>query len=298
MPAASEEDDSTGAARAEDVHVSQAFRTPQFYLIWIVLCFNVTAGIGVIGVAKTMMTDIFGATLPGIVTPAFAATYVLMISVFNLGGRFFWAWISDYIGRRKTYLVFTGVGAVLYLSIPVAAYFVSVNPAVTWLIMFYAATMLILTMYGGGFAVIPAYVADLFGTLHIGGIYGGLLTAWSTAGVLGPFVLTFLREQTIQWSINGFWVIDGLADRVDPADFEKNFGAPVSSLQELIAAKTVTIGRLMEIAPPGTVDPTPNLYSATMVVMAMLLVIAFFANRLVRPVAAKHRAKNTHPEMI
>ena len=219
VPAAGWTPDGNGSATDEaaggerDVPVRQAVRTPQFYLLWLVLCFNVTAGIGVIGVAKTMMTDIFGATLPGLVTPAFAATYVLMISVFNLGGRFGWAWLSDYLGRGKVFLVFTGVGAVLYLSIPVSAYFVGVHPAVVWLLMFYAATMLIFTMYGGGFACMPAYAADTFGAGHIGAIHGRLLTAWSTAGVIGPFVLTFFREQTIKLSINGFWRMDGLATR-------------------------------------------------------------------------------------
>ena len=168
------------------VHVSQAPKTLQFYLLWIVLCFNVTAGIGIIGVAKTMMTEIFGGALPSIVTPAFAATYVLMISLFNLLGRFAWGFASDYLGRKNTYYCFTGLGALLYLSIPFAASAVGANPIVVWLVIFYAGTLLAFTMYGGGFAIIPAYIADMFGTLHVGGIHGKLLTAWSAAGVLGP----------------------------------------------------------------------------------------------------------------
>ena len=175
----------------EDVHVSEAHKTPQFYLLWIVLCFNVTAGIGVIGVVKTMMTDIFGSTLPHIVTPAFAAGYVTMISVFNMGGRFFWASISDYLGHKNTFYGFFALGALLYLSIPIAANAVSVNPLVAWLVMFYAATMIAFTMYGGGFATIPAYLSDVFGTLHVGAIHGRRLTAWSTTGVLGPFAITY-----------------------------------------------------------------------------------------------------------
>lgn len=273
-----------------DVHIDQALKTPQFYLLWIVLCFNVTAGIGVIGVAKTMMSEIFGTTLPWIVNSGFAATYVFMISVFNMCGRFFWASMSDYIGRKNTYYCFFILGIVLYLSIPYAAAQVSVNPAVTWLIMFYAATMIIFTMYGGGFATIPAYLADIFGTKYVGGIHGRLLTAWSTAGVLGPLAITQLRNMSVHGSIKE------LASKIDPAAFAAKFGAGVDQLDSLVAAKTVTIARLMEIAPSGTVDPTPSLYNTTMYAMAALLVIALVSNFLVKPVHAKHHmAATTKP---
>ena len=265
-----------------NVHIDQALKTPQFWLLWIVLCFNVTAGIGVIGVAKTMMTEIFGSTLPLIVNSAFAATYVFMISVFNMVGRFFWASTSDFIGRKNTYHIFFVLGIILYLSIPFAAQQVSVNPAVTWLVMFYAATMIIFTMYGGGFATIPAYLADIFGTKYVGGIHGRLLTAWSTAGVLGPLAITKLREASIGSSVKD------LASKVDPAAFQTKFGAGIDQLDTLVAAKTVTIARLMEIAPAGTVDPTPSLYNTTMYAMAGLLVIALISNMMVKPVHESH----------
>lgn len=275
----------------EDVHVSEAHKTPQFYLLWIVLCFNVTAGIAVISVAKTMMTDIFGSTLPHIATPAFAASYVLMISVFNMGGRLFWASISDYLGRKNTYYCFFALGALLYISIPVAASAVGVDPTVTWLVIFYAETMIAFTMYGGGFATMPAYLADVFGTLHVGAIHGRLLTAWSSAGLLGPFAITYLRDVSVKGSVHA------LASKVEPTAFEAYFGAPLSNLDELIAAKTITVSKLLEIAPPGTVDPTPNLYNITMLVMAGLLTLAFFANLAIRPVAERHHLKATHPEL-
>jgi MFS family permease len=272
-----------------DVHIDQAIKAPQFWKLWVVLCFNVTAGIGVIGVAKTMMVDIFGSTLPTVATATFAGTYVLMISVFNMCGRFFWASISDFIGRKNTYHWFFALGILLYLSIPYAASQVSADPSVTWLIMFYAATMIIFTMYGGGFATIPAYLADIFGTLHVGGIHGRLLTAWATAGVLGPFAITYLRNMSLN---------DAIADlvaKIDPAVFQAKFGSAVGQLNELVAAKTVTVNKLMELVPAGTIDPTPSLYNTTMYVMAALLVIAFFANLTVRPVDAKHHVENTHP---
>ncbi len=205
-----------------------------------------------------------------------------MIGVFNMVGRFFWASASDYLGRKTTYTIFFVLGIALYLSIPLAAYRVSVSPAVTWLVLFYAVTMLIFTMYGGGFATIPAYLADLFGTRYVGGIHGRLLTAWSTAGVLGPLAITSLAR-----------TIDPLGDRrpgrqVDPPAFREAFGAPLDQLDLLVTGKTVTIPRLMELVPPGTIDPSSTLYNSTMYLMAALLGIALVANLLIRPVDARH----------
>ena len=264
------------------VDIDQALKTRQFYQLWIVLCFNVTAGIGVLGVAKTMMTEIFGTTLPHIVDGAFAATYVVMISVFNMVGRFIWASTSDYIGRRNTYWIFFALGILLYCSIPYTAQQVSVNPVVVWLVYFYAATMIIFTMYGGGFATIPAYLADIFGTKYVGGIHGRLLTAWSTAGVLGPLAITSLRENAVTRAI------DDLVGKIDPAAFAEAFGAGIDQLPALVQAKTVTIASLMDIAPAGTVDPTTNLYNSTMYLMALLLAIALVSNAFMRPVHPKH----------
>jgi MFS family permease len=267
---------------ASDVHIDRALMTPQFWQLWVVLCFNVTAGIGVLSVARTMMTEIFGTTLPTIVDGAFAATYVVMISVFNMIGRFFWASVSDFIGRRTTYWIFFALGIALYLSIPYTARQVSVTPAVIWLVYFYAATMIIFTMYGGGFATIPAYLADIFGTRYVGGIHGRLLTAWSTAGVLGPLAITSLRESA------SMRAIENLSSIVDPQRFTDAFGAGLDQLDLLVENQTVTIANLMEIAPPGTVDPTSGLYNTTMVLMAAALAVALVCNALMRPVHEKH----------
>ncbi len=264
------------------VHIDQALKTPQFYFLWIVLCFNVTAGIGVIGVAKTMMIEIFGSTLPAIVTAGFAGTYVLMISVFNMLGRIFWASMSDFIGRKTTYFIFFSLGILLYLSIPFTAEAMMINPAITYLILFYAASMIIFTMYGGGFATIPAYLADIFGTKYVGGIHGRLLTAWSTAGVLGPLAITQLRQKSVEISINE------LAQKVSPEKFEEFFGESIEKLSVLVEQKTVTISKLMEIVPVGTADPSATLYNSTMYAMAGLLAIAFISNFLIGPVASKH----------
>lgn len=269
------------------VDIDVALKTSQFYLLWTVLCLNVTAGIGVIGVAKTMMREIFGSTLPAIVDGSFAATYVLMISVFNMLGRFFWASISDFIGRKNTFHCFFVLGTLLYLSIPFAASAVSASPATVWLVVFYAATMLIFTMYGGGFSTIPAYLADIFGTRFVGGIHGRLLTAWSTAGVLGPLVITSLRQHSADRAIQD------LSSKIDPGKFQQAFGASIEKLDQLVSAKTVSVAKLMEIAPEGTIDPTAGLYNTTMYTMAALLVVGFFANLAIQPVHRKHHLEDS-----
>lgn len=283
--APTEDSEQRSMVTTHNVDIDEALKTPQFYQLWIVLCMNVSAGIGVLGVASTMMSEIFGTTLPSIVDGAFAATYVSMISVFNMVGRFIWASSSDYIGRKNTYWIFFALGIVLYCSVPFAAQQVSVNPAVTWLILFYGATMIIFTMYGGGFATIPAYLADVFGSKYVGGIHGRLLTAWSTAGVLGPLAITSLRESAIARAI------EQLASQVNPVDFQTRFGAGLDQLDQLVAAQTVTIARLMEIAPNGTVDPTSSLYNSTMYLMAGMLAVGLVSNYLMKPVNEKHYLK-------
>ncbi len=269
-----------------EVHIDEALKTRQFYQLWIVLCFNVTAGIGVLSVARTMMTEIFGTTLPAIVDGAFAATYVVMISAFNMVGRFFWASISDFLGRKTTYWIFFALGIALYLSIPYSARQVSVSPSALWLVYFYAATMIIFTMYGGGFATIPAYLADIFGTRYVGGIHGRLLTAWSTAGVLGPLAITSLRENAISNAIQD------LVSTVDPQAFRSAFGAGLDQLDVLVEQRTVTIAKLMDIAPAGTVDPTSSVYNTTMYLMAVLLGVALLSNAYMRPVDDRHHMKS------
>jgi hypothetical protein len=201
-----------------------------------------------------------------------------MISLFNMLGRFFWAGASDYLGRKPTYAIFFGAGCLLYASIPWIAGQMQIAPGVTALVSFYAVTMLIFTMYGGGFATIPAYLADLFGTRNVGAIHGRLLTAWSTAGVLGPVAITALRHHA------ELDAIERLAQQVDADTFAARFGAPLDHLPKLVEAKTVTIIKLLELAPTGTPDPSSTLYNSTMYLMAALLAVGFFANAAVRPV--------------
>ena len=172
------------------VHIDQALKTPQFYLLWLVLCLNVTAGIGVLGQASVMIQEIF----KGTITATAAAGFVGLLSLFNMGGRFFWSSASDFIGRKNTYFIFFVVGIALYSSVPL----IGKSGNMGLFIVLYA---LILSMYGGGFSTIPAYLADIFGTRYVGGIHGRLLTAWATAGVLGPVLVNYIRESQIEQGV-------------------------------------------------------------------------------------------------
>ena len=174
----------------ENVHVDVALRTPQFWLLWWVLCLNVTAGIGVLGQASAMSQEMF----QGRITPGAAAGFVGLLSLFNMAGRFFWASTSDYIGRRNTYFVFFLLGIVLYAAVPSAAHIGSVA-------LFVLCYGIILSMYGGGFATIPAYLKDIFGVRYVGAIHGRLLTAWSAAGVFGPVLVNYIRQYQIDHGV-------------------------------------------------------------------------------------------------
>lgn len=181
------------------MHVNRVARTPQFWLLWGVLCLNVTAGIAVIAMASPMLQEVFGGRLLGldvhatltsaqkIEIVAAAAGLVGLISLFNSLGRIFWASASDYLGRKNTYVIFFVLGTILYALLP------------TWghlglAALFVASVCVILTMYGGGFATIPAYLADVFGTQMVGAIHGRLITSWSVAGIVGPALIAGLRE--------------------------------------------------------------------------------------------------------
>ena len=188
---------------SNQVHLANAHKTPQFWLLWLVLCLNVSAGIGIIGAASPMLQETFGGALIGQPELAFAdvkkdavlaaqaagvaAGFVGLISLFNIFGRIVWASSSDALGRKQTYFIFFVLGAVLYALATAAAEWKS-------LALFIGCFCIIASMYGGGFATIPAYLADMFGTQFVGAIHGRLLTAWSTAGIVGPVIVNYLHD--------------------------------------------------------------------------------------------------------
>jgi MFS family permease len=199
------------------VHLANAHRTPQFWLIWVVLCMNVSAGIGVIGAASPMLQDVFGGRLfndPSVPFEDFSdaqralaagvgTAFVGLFSLFNIVGRFFWASLSDRIGRQAVYYVFFVMGLLCYAALtPLSnAGMVSV---------FAALVCIIASMYGGAFATVPAYLADMFGTLFVGAIHGRLLTAWSTAGILGPVLVNYLHDSRLARGITHAHVYDSI----------------------------------------------------------------------------------------
>lgn len=169
------------------VSAGNAVKTPQFWLLWVVLCFNVTAGIGILEKASPIYQDYFpteGAAAGALA--AAAAGYVAMLSLGNMLGRIGWSSLSDVIGRKNAYRLYLGVGALLYLTITLME---NSNKVV-----FLVATIVILSFYGAGFATVPAYLRDLFGTFQVGAIHGRLLTAWSAAGILGPIIVNSVAD--------------------------------------------------------------------------------------------------------
>jgi MFS family permease len=173
--------------------VNTAFGTPQFWLLWVVLCTNVTAGIGIIEQASPMIQDLF----KGTIGPVAAGGFVGLLSLFNMGGRFFWSSISDFIGRKATYFICFSLGAVLYFCLPLTG-----GNRLNSVWMFVTICAVVLSMYGGGFATIPAYLKDMFGSYHVSAIHGRLLTAWSTAGILGPMLVNYTREYQLAHGVD------------------------------------------------------------------------------------------------
>ncbi len=242
---------------SRNVHLKNAHKTPQFWLLWIVLCMNVSAGIGIIGAAAPMLQETFGGALIGQTgTPeasigfaeikadegltakaaAVGAGFVGLISLFNIFGRIGWATSSDKLGRKRTYFIFFTLGAILYVT---ATYMAGLKS----LALFVACFCVIASMYGGGFATIPAYLADMFGTQFVGAIHGRLLTAWSTAGILGPVIVNYLHDTRLESGVS----------------FDK-------------------------------------IYAPIFVVLAGLLVVGFIANLLVKPVADQYFMSDTELE--
>lgn len=275
-----------------NVHYNQVFRTPQWYLLWTAVVGNAVAGVSIISCAKTMMSEIFSTALPTIVTGGFAATYVAMLSAGNMTGRLMWATASDYTGRKNAYYIF-GTSIPIALCIPkltsmvadMGATGAAGDPSILPLVLFYGGTTAIVSFYGGLFSVLPAYIADLYGQKHTGAIHGRTITGWSAAALLGPTILTHLRSTSYRDA-----AMD-LVSKVDPEKFREAFGADVQSAPELLSSKTLTLAQLMDIAPQGTIDPTPHLYDTTMYAMAGLLSVALCANAMIRPVHPKHHIR-------
>jgi len=266
-------DESSTAGLHMGLTKSQALSTPSSKLLWLSVFGQATGGLALISSSKIMMADIWATQLPDLVTPAFATTYVTVVGAATAGGRLGWAIASDTLGRKPTYLLFATAIPIMGGAPFLTHYAVesSIGAEVP-LAAFYGGSVLAMSYYGGLFSVLPAYIADLYGQKHSGAIHGAIMTAWSASAVVGPMGLGVLRSHSEKRAI------DSLLGQVSPADFEKSFGAQIEQASVLVDAKTVTIARLMEIAPPGVVDPTPFLYDTTCFAAAGLLGVAAVAN--------------------
>lgn len=255
-----------------------AIKTPQFGLLWLTVFGNATGGLALLSSSKLIMTDVFSGAMPLVVTSAFATTYVAALGGANSLGRLGWAVASDHIGRKTSYALF-GLGIPVMAGAPyvIHAAVEGASGAELSLTGFYAGSVLAISFYGGLFSVLPAYIADLFGQKHAGAIHGSALTAWAASAVCGPMGLAQLRNHAEKGGI------DDLLSKCDATQFESAFGAPMEQASALVDAKTVTIARLMEIVPAGTVDPTPFLYDTTCYAAAGLLGVAAIANASLRP---------------
>lgn len=272
----------------QNVNVDTVMKTPQFYLLASVLFCVATGGMGMFSVAKPMVSDVFSSALPAIVTASFGSTFLLLLAAGNLGGRLGWSAFSDKFGRRNTFHLIALGSLPLYLSVPFLVNSVVSTQSALPLFLFCGSTALAISFYGGAYAALPAYEADLFGSKYVGAIHGRFLLASSAASLAGPTILLMLRKYAEENAIND------LLSKCDPAKFKACFGEEIDKSQALIEAKTVTINKLMSILPVGTQDPTPYLYNTTMYTMASFMAVAALSNYLVKNIDPKYFEKSVN----
>ena len=267
----------------KNVPLNAVMKTPQFWLLSTTFAGMATGGMGLFAVAKPMMGEVFSEALPAIVTVSFGSTYLLMMSGANLVGRVSWAAVSDKIGRRNTFYTFTLGSIPLYAALPTLIGSVVATGSAMPLYGFVGSTVLATTMMGGTYAIMPAYEADLYGAKYVGAIHGRfLLFGASLAGMVGPALILKLKSDSESQAMAD------LLGKVDPSAFERLFSTDISAAPELIESKTLTIAKLMSIAPEGVTDPTPFLYDSTMYAMAGIMGVAAISHAAVGPVNEKH----------
>ena len=303
---------SASGGAVNNVNAETALKTPQFWLLFTTSTLLCTGGMGLMSVAKPMIGEVFTSSMPTLVTAAFASSYLMALAGGNLGGRLGWAAISDKIGRRTTFNIFTFGSVPIFASLPYCIEQVVMNPdgpmAPIYLSVFCASTVAAISIMGGTFAVLPAYEADLYGPKYVQAIHGRFLLAATVSTIVGPSLLLNLRKMAEASAIQGtygiflscmyriyvmvLFLFSELLAKVDPAKFQAAFGVDLSQAQTLIEAKTLTISKLMTIMPPGTLDPSPFIYNNTMYTMAALVSAGAGLHLMVRPVNPKYFEKN------
>lgn len=270
-----------------NVHCDTVMKVPQFYMLALMFFAMSGGGMAVISVAKPMMSEVFQRLLPEVATPAFASSFVLALAAGNLGGRLGWSAISDRIGRRTTFQVFTLTSAAMYLATPALIDLVVATGSVAPLYAYVGATVTAISIMGGCYAVLPAYESDLFGTKYLGANHGRMLLASTCAALAGPSLLLKLRHMSENQAIND------LLSKVDPDQFQRVFKSPISNAPELLESKALTLGKLVDLAPEGMLDPSPFIYNSTMYAMAGLMSIAAVASFNIKPVHPRYYENNT-----
>ncbi|CAM9460649.1 unnamed protein product, partial [Discosporangium mesarthrocarpum] len=265
-PASAGKPESKAPVVQNNVDPDTVVKTPQFYGLATTFFCVACGGIGLFSVAKPMMGEVFSSTLPTVVTAGFASAYVQVLAAGNLGGRIGWAAFSDRFGRKLTFNLFTFGSIPLYLAMPYTVQQVVETGSVIPLGMFVGSTLVAITVMGGVYAILPAYESDMFGSKYVGPNHGRMLLASSAAALVGPSMLLALRSRS------EVAAIQGLLEKVDPDRFQQAFSTSIDQAPALMESKTLTIGKLMEIMPGGTVDPTPFIYDSTMYAMAGLMV--------------------------
>merc|ERR1719495_322762 len=277
------------AGSGANVHVDNLFKTPQFWFLFSTSTLLATGGMGLMSVAKPMIQSVFADSMPALVTTAFASAYLMSLAAGNVGGRLAWAAISDKIGRRKTFHIYTLGSVPIFGCLPYLINQCVSNPtgslAPVYLAAFCGSPVAAISILGGTFAVLPAYEADLYGPKYVGAIHGRFLLTATVSTIVGPGLLLNLRR------IAEADAMKDLLSKVDPVAFASKFGADINAAPTLIEAKTLTISKLMTIMPEGTIDPTPFLYNNTMYTMAGLVGVGAMLHFLVRPVNQKHFEK-------
>eukprot|EP00056_Hartaetosiga_gracilis_P008940 m.128271 g.128271 ORF g.128271 m.128271 type:complete len:723 (-) comp13023_c0_seq1:3216-5384(-) len=273
------------------VHVNDVMKTPQFWQIWTTFCSVSLAGMGMLSVANSMVIEMFQPSLP-VVTVGFATTYVMALSAANLGGRLVWATVSDKIGRKNVFSLYTIGSIPLYASLPYFIHEAAATQSITPLFGYYASTMLLISLFGGSYSTTMAYEADVFGDKFVGAVHGRMLSASALGGLFGPTLITTFRNMKEKAAISD------ITSKVDVATFTEKFGTTPDNLDTLINNNSVSIPELLKIAPVGTFDPSPHLYDTALYSAAGLLVVAAVSNMLMRPVHPKYHMKDDDPSDI
>ena len=278
-----------------NVDAEVATRTPQFWLLYLGFGCVATGAYGFIGAGKTLIYDGFASNLPEIVTPAFATAFVGAMGIANLSGRLVWPAVSDklaqwkggdpFFGRRMTFSLMWGICPAMYLGVVWSVHQCAVNPSALPLAVFYGSVLGIISSFGGAAAGRPALIGDLYGLKNVGNLAARQLSVVMPAAFLGPYIVASMRESASADAIRD------LTAKIDDQTFANAFASGKDQLDMLIDQKTVTISRLMELAPPGTVDPTPFLYDNSLILLAGIQTTALLTNWALKPVDPKLHEK-------